>query len=95
MGPPRDRPIPPQRDEAPPVGDDDDDDNYDSTDSPSRPSVRRRTYEERIFRRNVSTIDEVMNEATGYVTAFIADNMDRDGYNVPDEMRSAARNVKK
>lgn len=93
MGPPN-RPNPGQRRETP-SADDNDDDDYDTTDSPSRgPSVRSRRYQERIYQRDVSTIDEVMDDARGYVTAFIADRMDRDGYNVPDEMRHATRNIK-
>ena len=93
MGPPTGRSSVSQRDEEPP-----NDEDYDTTDSPSprRSSVvRRRTYEQREYRRNVSTVDEVMDEATGYVTSFIADRMSQDGYSVPEEMRSIQKNVKK
>lgn len=92
MGPPTQRSISPERDEEPPH----DQEDFDSTDSPGRqPATRRRRYEERIYRRNVSTIDEVLGEASGYVTSFIADRMDQDGHSVPEEMRAATTNVKR
>ena len=96
MGPPIQTPTPHQREEQPPAAEDEEQ-GVDATDSPhrQRAQVRRRTYEERLFRRNVSTVDEVMDEATGYVTSFIADRMEQDGYCVPDEMRASARNVKR
>jgi len=91
MGPPLGRQGQSVNDEERPSTDDSPD--FDSTDSPSRPATRRRRYEERVYRRNVSTVDEVMGEATGYVSAFFADRMDRDGYRVPEEMWEASRNA--
>ena len=91
MGPPTQRPISPEREEEPPGGQ-----GFDSTDSPDGPPVtRRRRFTEQIYRRNVSTIDEVMGEATGYVTSFIVDRMDQDGQEVPDELRAATGSVKR
>ena len=92
-----DRSYQPPRDEGPPQRRDDDierEDEFDETDSPAHPrSVRRRTYERSVFQRNVSTVDEVMEQATGYVTSFMADRLDEDGFNVPEDMMHLRRRV--
>ena len=95
MGPPVNRR--PDRDEAQPHEvDEESEDEIDETDSPVRPrSVRQRTYRERVFHRDVSTVDEVMQEATGYVSSFIADRLDEDGFQVPDYLRESSQNVKR
>ncbi|XP_065070559.1 apoptosis regulator BAX-like [Rhopilema esculentum] len=95
MGPPVNRG--PDRDEAQSRDvDEENEDGNDETDSPVRPrSVRQRTYRERVFHRDVSTVDEVMQEATGYVSSFIADRLDEDGFQVPDYLRDSSQNVKR
>eukprot|EP00112_Aurelia_sp_Birch-Aquarium-sp1_P015635 Seg3488.1 transcript_id=Seg3488.1/GoldUCD/mRNA.D3Y31 product="Apoptosis regulator BAX" protein_id=Seg3488.1/GoldUCD/D3Y31 len=97
MGPPVDRSYQPPRDERPAQRSDDNaerEDEFDETDSPGHPrSVRRRTYERSVFQRNVSTVDEVMDQATGYVTSFMADRLDEDGFNVPEDMMHIRRRV--
>ena len=97
-----DRSYQPPRDERPPnegqaQGRNDDnerEDEFDETDSPAHQrSVRRRTYERSVFQRNVSTVDEVMDQATGYVTSFMADRLDEDGFSVPEDMMHLRRRV--
>ena len=66
----------------------------DTTDSPVPYSVRRRTYE-RVYQRNVSTTDEVIEQTPDYTTAFIVGMMDQDGVNVPDDLRARMGNVNK